>query len=60
MILFVPKILDHMQIKTLNFLSFWFYNSNIKKKYKHTHIPFYYVFLIHPYVITNNINSKQI
>ena len=61
MILFVPKILDHMQIKTLIVLSFWFYKSITYKKkhtHTHTHIPFYYAFLIHPYVITDNKKFK--
>jgi hypothetical protein len=61
MILFVPKILDHMQIKTLIFFClFWFYNSTTYiKKVQTPNIPFYYVFLIHPYVITKNKNLKQ-
>ena len=63
MILFIPKILDHIQIKTLNFYLFDFYNSTTyikKKKYKQTHISFYYVFLIHPYIITNNKQKFKI
>ena len=32
MILFVPKILDHIHIKTLNFYLFDFYNSTTYKK----------------------------
>ena len=61
-ILFIPKILDHIQIKTLNFYLFDFYNSTtyIKKKYKQTHISFYYVFLIHQYIITNNKQKFKI
>jgi len=42
MILFVPKILDHMQIKTLNFfLSFFiFIIQQHTNTHTHTHVPF--------------------
>jgi hypothetical protein len=42
MILFVPKILDHMQIKTLNFfyLFFIFIIQQHTNTHTHTHIPF--------------------
>jgi len=39
MILFIPKILDHIQIKTLNFYLFDFYNSTTYIKKKNTNKP---------------------
>jgi len=53
MILLVPKILDHMQIKTLNFFFFFIIQQHTNT---HTHPLFIMFFSIHPCVITNNIN----
>jgi hypothetical protein len=66
MILFVLKIINHMQIKTFNssfFYLFYFFNiyKTYIKKYKntHTHIAFYYAQLTHHfYMLQNNKNSK--
>jgi hypothetical protein len=63
MILFVLKIFDRMQIKTFNsfFYLFDFFNiyKTYIKKYKNTHITFYYAQLPHHfYMLQNNENSK--